>query len=165
MKVPPRGPAVEPRPLSPRTMHQRCNHEKIKLITVDARPDLVERFRVERLPTLFIVEDRLPKAKLERPRGTPARCAPRSLAGLTTRLSREPSPRWRRTMQMDFDTICRSAKRGELWRRPSATAGTSPAGRPKRRRTAAAPIPTERTNGRRCLDRKRRGADDRRLAD
>lgn len=52
-------------------MQVRRNRQKIKLVTVDAdaRPDLVERFRVEQLPTLFVVENKIARAKLERPRG------------------------------------------------------------------------------------------------
>src|SRR2546423_1205846 len=33
------------------------------------RPDLVERFGVERMPTLVVVEDKVVRARLERPRG------------------------------------------------------------------------------------------------
>ena len=53
-------------------MQSRRNHRKVKLVTVDsdARPDLVEQFRVRRLPTLVVVEQRTAKARLECPRGT-----------------------------------------------------------------------------------------------
>jgi thioredoxin-like negative regulator of GroEL len=53
-------------------LQHRRNHLKVKLVTVDAeaRPDLLERFRVEQLPTLVVVEDRIAKARLECPRGT-----------------------------------------------------------------------------------------------
>jgi thiol-disulfide isomerase/thioredoxin len=53
-------------------LQHRRNHQKVKLITVDAatRPDLVSRFNVERLPTLFVVEEKVAKAKLECPRGS-----------------------------------------------------------------------------------------------
>ena len=53
-------------------LQHRRNHRKVRLVTVDsdARPDLVERFRVERLPTLVVVEQKTAKARLECPRGT-----------------------------------------------------------------------------------------------
>jgi thioredoxin-like negative regulator of GroEL len=53
-------------------LQHRRNHLKVKLVTVDAeaRPELLERFRVERLPTLVLVEDKIAKARLECPRGT-----------------------------------------------------------------------------------------------
>jgi thiol-disulfide isomerase/thioredoxin len=52
-------------------LQHRRNHQKIKLVTVDvaSRPELKERFRVERLPTLVLVEERTAKARLESPRG------------------------------------------------------------------------------------------------
>ena len=53
-------------------LQHRRNHLKVKLVTVDAdeRPELVERFRVDRLPTLVVVEEKIAKARLECPRGT-----------------------------------------------------------------------------------------------
>jgi thioredoxin-like negative regulator of GroEL len=53
-------------------LQHRRNHLQVKLVTVDAqaRPDLVERFGVDRLPTLFVVEDKVAKARLECPRGS-----------------------------------------------------------------------------------------------
>jgi hypothetical protein len=53
-------------------LQHRRNHRRIKLITVDvdSRPELKERFRVEQLPTLVLVEDQKAKARLESPRGT-----------------------------------------------------------------------------------------------
>jgi thiol-disulfide isomerase/thioredoxin len=52
-------------------LQHRRNHQKVKLVTVDvaSRPELKERFRVERLPTLVLVEERTAKARLESPRG------------------------------------------------------------------------------------------------
>ena len=52
-------------------LQHRRNHRKIKLVPVDteARPELAQRFRVERLPTLIVVEDKVAKARLECPRG------------------------------------------------------------------------------------------------
>ena len=53
-------------------LQHRRNHRRVKLVTVDAdaRPDLVERFRVEQLPTLVVVQEKTAIARLERPRGT-----------------------------------------------------------------------------------------------
>ncbi len=50
-------------------LQRRQNHDTFTLYRVDReeRPDLVERFRVQEIPTL--VEDRKVRAKLERPRG------------------------------------------------------------------------------------------------
>jgi thioredoxin-like negative regulator of GroEL len=52
-------------------LQRRRNHGTFKLYRVDQkqRPDLVERFRVESLPTLVVVEDQIVRARLERPRG------------------------------------------------------------------------------------------------
>jgi hypothetical protein len=52
-------------------LQHRRNHQRIKLVTVDvaSQPELKERFRVERLPTLVLVEERTAKARLESPRG------------------------------------------------------------------------------------------------
>jgi thioredoxin-like negative regulator of GroEL len=52
-------------------LQRRRNHGTFRLHVVDGekRPDLVERFGVTALPTLLVVEDRVVKARLERPRG------------------------------------------------------------------------------------------------
>jgi thioredoxin-like negative regulator of GroEL len=52
-------------------LQRRQNHDTFTLYRVasEERPDLVERFRVQEIPTLFVVEDRKVRAKLERPRG------------------------------------------------------------------------------------------------
>lgn len=52
-------------------LQHRRNHLKIKLVSVDteARPELAEQFRIERLPTLVVVEDKTARARLETPRG------------------------------------------------------------------------------------------------
>ena len=52
-------------------LQRRRNHGTFKLYRVDReqRPDLVERFRVDTLPTLVVVEDKNVRARLERPRG------------------------------------------------------------------------------------------------
>jgi thioredoxin-like negative regulator of GroEL len=52
-------------------LQRRRNHGTFRMYLVDetARPDLVERFQVENLPTLFVVEGKRVRAKLEQPRG------------------------------------------------------------------------------------------------
>jgi thioredoxin-like negative regulator of GroEL len=52
-------------------LQRRRNHETFKLYRVaeEERPDLVDRFGVTVMPTLVVVEGKLVRAKLERPRG------------------------------------------------------------------------------------------------
>jgi thioredoxin-like negative regulator of GroEL len=52
-------------------LQRRRNHDTFRLYRVDReeRPDLVERFRIETLPTLVVVEEKAVRARLERPRG------------------------------------------------------------------------------------------------
>jgi thioredoxin-like negative regulator of GroEL len=52
-------------------LQHRRNHGTFKLYRVDeeARPDLVERFGVEELPTIVVVEGKLVRARLAKPRG------------------------------------------------------------------------------------------------
>lgn len=52
-------------------LQRRRNHETFQLrrVSVEARPDLVERFRVGSLPTLLVVEGKLVRGRLEDPRG------------------------------------------------------------------------------------------------
>ena len=52
-------------------LQRRRNHATFKLYRVDRdeRPDLVERFGITTMPTLVVVEDRMVKATLVRPRG------------------------------------------------------------------------------------------------
>jgi thioredoxin-like negative regulator of GroEL len=52
-------------------LQHRGNHGTFKLYRVDedARPDLVERFGVDELPTLVVVEGKLVRARLAKPRG------------------------------------------------------------------------------------------------
>jgi hypothetical protein len=59
--------AVESRGSSPRWQ----NHGTFKLYDVaqERRPDLVERFEIERLPTLVVLEGKRVCARLECPRG------------------------------------------------------------------------------------------------
>ena len=52
-------------------LQRRGNHGTFKLYSVakEERPDLVDRFAVEELPTLVVVEGKSVRATLERPRG------------------------------------------------------------------------------------------------
>ena len=52
-------------------LQRRRNHGTFKLYRVDEqeRPDLIERFEVETMPTLVVVEDKVVRARLEKPRG------------------------------------------------------------------------------------------------
>ena len=52
-------------------LQRRRNHETFKLYRVaqEERPDLLDRFEITTLPTLVVVEGKLVRAKLERPRG------------------------------------------------------------------------------------------------
>jgi thioredoxin-like negative regulator of GroEL len=52
-------------------LQRRRNHDTFKLYRVvsEERPDLVERFHVETMPTLLVVEGNSVQARLERPRG------------------------------------------------------------------------------------------------
>ncbi len=52
-------------------LQRRQNHGTFRLYRVDEsrRPDLVERFRVERMPTLVVVEGNAVRGRLVGPRG------------------------------------------------------------------------------------------------
>jgi thioredoxin-like negative regulator of GroEL len=52
-------------------LQRRRNHDTFRLYRVEQsdRPDLVERFGVEQMPTLVVVEGKSVAAKLEQPRG------------------------------------------------------------------------------------------------
>ena len=52
-------------------LQRRRNHETFLLYRVaeEERPDLIDRFEVTTLPTLVVVEGKLVRARLERPRG------------------------------------------------------------------------------------------------
>ena len=52
-------------------LQRRRNHDTFKLYRVaeEDRPDLMERFGIEITPTLVVVENKIVKARLERPRG------------------------------------------------------------------------------------------------
>ena len=51
-------------------LQRRANHETfvIHRIDVDARPDLVERFKVSSVPAFVVVNDKRIRGRLERPR-------------------------------------------------------------------------------------------------
>jgi thioredoxin-like negative regulator of GroEL len=52
-------------------LQRRRNHGTFKVLHVaeEERPDLLERFAVDELPTLVVVEGKTVRARLERPRG------------------------------------------------------------------------------------------------
>ena len=52
-------------------LQQRRNHETFQVYRVDREehPDLAERFRLETVPTLYVVEGKQVCARLEAPRG------------------------------------------------------------------------------------------------
>ena len=52
-------------------LQRRRNHGTFKVLRVaeEEHPDLLERFRIETLPTLVVVEGRHVAGRLERPRG------------------------------------------------------------------------------------------------
>ena len=52
-------------------LQQRRNHDTFQVYRVDSQehPDLVERFQVDSLPTLYVVEGKIVRARLEQPRG------------------------------------------------------------------------------------------------
>lgn len=52
-------------------LQRRHNHGTFELVRVaeEERPDLLERFKIQTLPTLVVVEGQAVAARLERPRG------------------------------------------------------------------------------------------------
>jgi thioredoxin-like negative regulator of GroEL len=52
-------------------LQRRRNHESFRVHRVDVadRPDLAQRFRIEEVPTLIVVDDRRVCARLSVPRG------------------------------------------------------------------------------------------------
>ena len=52
-------------------LQRRRNHRtfRLHLVDEDTRPDLVERFRIDVVPTIVVVEGRKEQARLERPHG------------------------------------------------------------------------------------------------
>jgi thioredoxin-like negative regulator of GroEL len=52
-------------------LQRRRNHDTFDLVrvSVDRRPDLAEKFRIEEVPTICIVEDRKLRRRIVAPRG------------------------------------------------------------------------------------------------
>ena len=52
-------------------LQRRHNHETFKVVNVaeEERPDLLERFKVQAVPTLVVVQGKSVAGRLERPRG------------------------------------------------------------------------------------------------
>ena len=52
-------------------LQRRRNHETFKVYRVDraSRPDLVERFGIDEVPTLVVIEGKHVRARLTKPRG------------------------------------------------------------------------------------------------
>jgi thioredoxin 1 len=52
-------------------LQRRHNHETFEVmrVSVDNRPDLAERFRVESVPTILVVEERTVKQRIVSPSG------------------------------------------------------------------------------------------------
>lgn len=52
-------------------LQRRQNHGTFRVLHVaeEERPDLLQRFKIETLPTLVVVQDRSVAGRLERPRG------------------------------------------------------------------------------------------------
>ena len=52
-------------------MQRRHNHDTFELVRVpvDRRPDLAEKFRIEQVPTICVVEDRKLRRTIVAPRG------------------------------------------------------------------------------------------------
>lgn len=52
-------------------LQRRGNHRTFRLYRVpkEDRPDLLERFQIERLPTLVVVDEKRVRGRLETPRG------------------------------------------------------------------------------------------------
>ena len=52
-------------------LQRRANHATFRMYSVDAdaHPELAERFKVEAVPTLLVVEEKRVRGRLEAPRG------------------------------------------------------------------------------------------------
>jgi len=52
-------------------LQRRHNHDTFELVrvSVDRRPDLAERFEVDEVPTVVVIEDRRVRRRLASPRG------------------------------------------------------------------------------------------------
>lgn len=65
------GPSRRAEGFLAQVLQRRGNHQTFRIYRVDecARPDLLDRFAVDELPTLLVVEDKAVKGRLVRPRG------------------------------------------------------------------------------------------------
>jgi thioredoxin-like negative regulator of GroEL len=52
-------------------LQRRRNHDtfSVRVVAQESRPDLLERFRVEKTPTLMVVDGKVVRGKLVEPRG------------------------------------------------------------------------------------------------
>jgi thioredoxin-like negative regulator of GroEL len=52
-------------------LQRRHNHEtfQVRRVSADTRQDLVARFRIDRVPTLVVADERVVRARLVEPRG------------------------------------------------------------------------------------------------
>ena len=52
-------------------LQRRHNHDTfaLRVVAQENRPDLLDRFRVEKIPTLMVVDQKVVRGKLEEPRG------------------------------------------------------------------------------------------------
>ena len=52
-------------------LQRRRNHDTFDLVrvSIDRRPDLAEKFRIEQVPTICVVEDRKLRRRIVSPRG------------------------------------------------------------------------------------------------
>jgi thioredoxin-like negative regulator of GroEL len=52
-------------------LQRRRNHATFRVVRVaeEERPDLLERFKIQTVPTLIVVQDKAVAGRLERPRG------------------------------------------------------------------------------------------------
>ena len=52
-------------------LQRRHNHDtfSLRVVAQESRPDLLERFRIEKTPTLVVIDQRVVRGKLVEPRG------------------------------------------------------------------------------------------------
>jgi thioredoxin-like negative regulator of GroEL len=65
------GPSRRVEAFLAQVLQRRHNHDTfaIRFVPADQRPDLVERFRVNEIPSLLLVVDKRVQGRLARPRG------------------------------------------------------------------------------------------------
>jgi thioredoxin-like negative regulator of GroEL len=65
------GPSRRAEGFLAQVLQRRRNHETFRLYNIDvsSRVDLAQRFSIDVIPTLVVVEDKRVSARLERPRG------------------------------------------------------------------------------------------------